>query len=248
MTAAEAQPLSVRICTAPRAHDPARAADQLADLLVCSREDPQLARLDTLLRDRLVRDLLAGVLGCSPYLSGLVTRDPARLLRILETAPEAHLQTLAAGLESSVTAAPSFAEAMRSPPSLQGRGGAARRALRPGWRLARHAGHGGTHRRSRCCSCRRGAFPLRSGHHAWRLAEPRRFRARCAHWLYRARHGQVRCRRAELLQRHRPHRLLRSRSGARQTRPRAARFLRAHDARPRAPAAGAHRRRLRLPH
>ena len=114
MTAAEAQPLSVRICTAPRAHDPARAADQLADLLVSSREYPQLARLDTLLRDRLVRDLLAGVLGCSPYLSGLITRDPARLLRILETAPEAHLQTLAAGLESSVTAAPSFAEAMRS--------------------------------------------------------------------------------------------------------------------------------------
>ncbi len=61
-----------------------------------------------------MRDLLAGVLGCSPYLSGLITRDPARLLRILETAPEAHLQTLAAGLESSVTAAPSFAEAMRS--------------------------------------------------------------------------------------------------------------------------------------
>ena len=112
MTAAEA--LSGRICTAPRVHDPARAADQLADLLVCSREDPQLARLDTLLRDRPVRDLLAGVLGCSPYLSGLVTRDPARLLRILETAPEARLQTLAAGLEASVTAAPSFAEAMRA--------------------------------------------------------------------------------------------------------------------------------------
>ena len=69
---------------------------------------------DTLLRNRPVRDLLAGVLGCSPYLSGLVTRDPARLLRILETAPEARLQTLAAGLEVAVAAAPSFAEAMRA--------------------------------------------------------------------------------------------------------------------------------------
>ena len=66
--------------------------------------------------------------------------------------------------------------------------------------------------------------------------------------LYRARHGQVRSLRAQLLVRHRPHRLLRSRPHPAAAGRRDPAFLRAPDARSRAPAARAHRRRLRVPH
>ena len=107
-------PLAERIRTAPRAHDAACAADLLADLLARSGEAPRLTALDALLRARPVRDLITGVLGCSPYLSGLLTRDPARLLRVLAAAPEAHLAALAGTLGAAITAAHTPAETMRA--------------------------------------------------------------------------------------------------------------------------------------
>ncbi len=79
-------------------------------------------------------------------------------------------------------------------------------------------------------------------------ARKRRLAGAGARGLHRAGDGQARRLRAQLLLRHRSHRLLRSGARAPARRPRGAAFLRAPDARSRAPAARAHRARLRVPH
>jgi [glutamine synthetase] adenylyltransferase / [glutamine synthetase]-adenylyl-L-tyrosine phosphorylase len=107
-------PLRGRICDAPVPHDRARAEAQMADLLTACREQPVLAPLQDALCLPAVRDLLAGMFGCSPYLSGLVNRDPVRLLRVLDAAPEMHLTGLSRDLGAAVGSAPSFADAMRA--------------------------------------------------------------------------------------------------------------------------------------
>jgi glutamate-ammonia-ligase adenylyltransferase len=86
---------------------------QFADLVTAAREDAALARLIPMLDDLPVRDLLLGIFGCSPYLHGLIHRDPLRLLRLLEAGPEAHLAALARDLGPAIAAAASPADAMR---------------------------------------------------------------------------------------------------------------------------------------
>ena len=106
-------PLRDRLREAPIPHDRTRADVQMADIEAACREQPALSPLLDRLRDPRVRDLLAGILGCSPYLSGLLNRDPARLLGLLDAAPETHLSARCRDLERIVGSAPSFADAMR---------------------------------------------------------------------------------------------------------------------------------------
>ena len=80
-------PLYQRLTKAPIPFDRTVAEERLADLLadVAERED---ARIVTDLLERPdVRALLLGVLGCSPYLAGLIRRHPAMLARILVRPP-----------------------------------------------------------------------------------------------------------------------------------------------------------------
>ncbi|MGE0764916.1 MAG: bifunctional [glutamine synthetase] adenylyltransferase/[glutamine synthetase]-adenylyl-L-tyrosine phosphorylase [Hyphomicrobiaceae bacterium] len=106
-------PLHARIVEAPRAVDGAQAIALLADLLQDSRESDQFARLVELAELPQVRDLIAGTLSCSPYLSGLIRRDVGRAVRVLDCDPEAHLSRLAEGLGDVVAAAPALPDAMR---------------------------------------------------------------------------------------------------------------------------------------
>ncbi len=106
-------PLRDRIRDAPVPHDRARVGVQMADLEAACREQPSLAALLEHLRDPSTRNLIAGIFGCSPYLSGLIQRDPARLLRLLEAVPETHLDALCRDLTHTGGGASSFADAMR---------------------------------------------------------------------------------------------------------------------------------------
>ena len=77
-------------------------------------ENSELAPLHALLASRPVRDLLAGIFGASPYLTSLIERDPARLMHMLDSAPEEHFEHLRRTLETGMAAAATVAEAMRA--------------------------------------------------------------------------------------------------------------------------------------
>ncbi len=109
-----AGPLSNRITTAPLPHDPAAVARAFADLEERIAADEQLLPLAGLARQPQVRALLAGVFGCSPYLTSLVLRRPHWLAAALSTAPELRLADLGAVLEAEVAAAQSKPDAMQA--------------------------------------------------------------------------------------------------------------------------------------
>ncbi|WP_072392774.1 bifunctional [glutamine synthetase] adenylyltransferase/[glutamine synthetase]-adenylyl-L-tyrosine phosphorylase [Hyphomicrobium sp. CS1BSMeth3] len=106
--AGQLKPLWRRIAETPLAFDARLAEDRLAELEAAAH-----ASLAPLLAEPAVRDLLAGTLGSSPYLAGLILRDPARLARILDTAPELHMTDLGHALEADMLAAATPADAMR---------------------------------------------------------------------------------------------------------------------------------------
>jgi glutamate-ammonia-ligase adenylyltransferase len=115
MTAAPPQtlPLRARLRAAPLIHDQRRADVEIGDLLDRARTHAGLGPLAAALQEPRARDLIAGIFGCSPYLSGLIQRDPERLLRLLDCVPEEHLADLARGLERAVAAAQGMPDAMR---------------------------------------------------------------------------------------------------------------------------------------
>ncbi len=106
-------PLQHRLTDAPHAHDAVRAEAMLADIVAESAELPCRARLEALVNDSRVRPLLAGIFACSPYLSGLVRRDPERLVRLFDTEPEARVAALGAELDAAITTCGSVPDAMR---------------------------------------------------------------------------------------------------------------------------------------
>jgi [glutamine synthetase] adenylyltransferase / [glutamine synthetase]-adenylyl-L-tyrosine phosphorylase len=105
--------LSELISEAPIAYDGTRAAVAMAELVDRCRDDQSLAHLQTLLTAERVQRLLNGVFGCSPYLTSLVRRDPAGLMRILASVPEPCFTELCEQLAESLAGAHSMAEAMR---------------------------------------------------------------------------------------------------------------------------------------
>jgi glutamate-ammonia-ligase adenylyltransferase len=106
--AGQLKPLWQRIAETPLAFDARLATDRIAELDAAAH-----AALTPLLAEPAVRDLLAGTLGSSPYLAGLILRDPARLARILGMAPELHMTELGRALEADVLTAATPADAMR---------------------------------------------------------------------------------------------------------------------------------------
>jgi len=78
----------------------------------CSQER-ELGQLGELIVRPEVRNLLAGIFGASPYLTGLIERDPAGLQRALSTSPEKRFATLVDEVAAAMAAADAFPEAMR---------------------------------------------------------------------------------------------------------------------------------------
>ena len=112
--AASASSLVERIKETPTTRrDPAVAA-ALAALRQTAHSDPALSALTEALDRPRVADLLTGIFSGSPYLSGLIDRDPARLQRLLTDAPEVRLEELRAELSAELLAAATRPEAMRA--------------------------------------------------------------------------------------------------------------------------------------
>jgi len=95
-------------------HDRANAARYLGELERRCAEERELAPLCGLLVSQVVGDLLAGMFGASPYLTSLIERDPARLMHMLDTAPETYFEQLRHTLETNMAGATTQAEAMRA--------------------------------------------------------------------------------------------------------------------------------------
>jgi glutamate-ammonia-ligase adenylyltransferase len=106
-------PLFARFADAPEAYEPERAPGLLHDLVADAREDACHPRLAALAADRRTAAVLTGILSCSPYLTGLLRRDPGRLVRLLEADPDHHLRATLTALVPAVQSAAALPDAMR---------------------------------------------------------------------------------------------------------------------------------------
>jgi glutamate-ammonia-ligase adenylyltransferase len=97
--------LHARLVEAPADGETAEAVAALPDL----EADTALAEI---LRRPPVRRLIGGLLAGSPYLTGLVRRDPARLGRLLQADPEAHADASIARATGAGGACETMAELM----------------------------------------------------------------------------------------------------------------------------------------
>ena len=220
-----------RIVAAPVVHDGANAARLLGELERRCADEQELAPLQAVLATEPVRNLLAGVFGASPYLTQPDRARPGAL--------DAHAGRRAGG---AFRGAVPHARGCRCRHDGVAGGHAGAAPVQERRRPADGAGGSGRHLAGddgdaaavgggRCRGRRGGALPVPPGGGQGRVA------VRPARRLHRARHGQVRSLRAQLLVRHRLHRLLRSRPRSAACRCRDPAFLRAPDARPRPPAA-----------
>src|SRR6476620_186746 len=110
---ANAVSLADRIASAPRLSDKkgahARVTAWLSEL---SSKDAK--PIEILLGERpIIRTLLEGLAESSPYLWDLASREPERLLRLLQADPDNHLRTLLAQSARAVSACNDESEAMR---------------------------------------------------------------------------------------------------------------------------------------
>ena len=94
---APSRALAGRIARAPALADPEEARRRLADLF----EDEDAADLASAARGKQVRALLEGLADGSPFLWGLVARDPARAARLLAESPEERLAELLAEMAAA---------------------------------------------------------------------------------------------------------------------------------------------------
>ena len=92
-----------RIATVPRVYDQEKADQSLEDLCARLSSEAGLDDLRALVDDDAnVRGLLSAVCGTSPYLTGLILRDPGTLQDILTVAPEQYLNALSAALGTAI--------------------------------------------------------------------------------------------------------------------------------------------------
>ncbi len=106
--------LADRISQWPIADNDKNAWDELQALETQAAADSKLAPLAKLIQREPVRALLAGIFAGSPYLRGLITRDGARLQRLLADAPEDRFHRLVADMNAAMSSATTMAEAMRA--------------------------------------------------------------------------------------------------------------------------------------
>ncbi|MFO7297541.1 MAG: bifunctional [glutamine synthetase] adenylyltransferase/[glutamine synthetase]-adenylyl-L-tyrosine phosphorylase [Pseudomonadota bacterium] len=102
-------PLYARICRTPLGSDDPRVADALREL---ETEMEAAARAASFSPTEQVRELLAGILAGSPYLAGLIRRDPTRLVRLLVQPPEESREQLLEAVAQRSAEASSVAELM----------------------------------------------------------------------------------------------------------------------------------------
>ena len=100
-------PLRARIAAAPILGDEARARDLLEEIVGGVDSDDA-----GMLGEPAVERLLLGVLDGSSYLTGLMRRDPRRLVRVLGSVPEERLAALEADALALALSAPAMADLM----------------------------------------------------------------------------------------------------------------------------------------
>ncbi|WP_027550507.1 bifunctional [glutamine synthetase] adenylyltransferase/[glutamine synthetase]-adenylyl-L-tyrosine phosphorylase [Bradyrhizobium sp. Cp5.3] len=103
--------LAARFAEAP--HIAASATDERLANWLAELEPAQSASIEAQLARPFAKDILAGIAEFSPYLFDLVRADPARLIRLLQCDPDAHLAALIEGARGAVFAAADEAEVMR---------------------------------------------------------------------------------------------------------------------------------------
>ncbi|MFQ5627103.1 MAG: bifunctional [glutamine synthetase] adenylyltransferase/[glutamine synthetase]-adenylyl-L-tyrosine phosphorylase, partial [Methyloligellaceae bacterium] len=102
-----------RISALPPVYDRDRARQSLEDLKAAIDADPGFSELGLLIdREQKVHDLLTTVAGASPYLTGLIIRDPQSLFRCLTSDPENYLSRLGERLAIDIADASAQKEAM----------------------------------------------------------------------------------------------------------------------------------------
>jgi [glutamine synthetase] adenylyltransferase / [glutamine synthetase]-adenylyl-L-tyrosine phosphorylase len=113
-SATTADALRQRVIAAPQPSSAAEAARKVDDWLgEIGRSGPGKSIKQLVAKVGAVRRLLEGIADGSPFLWQLVTEDPARLLRILDSEPEAHFSALLAEAAAAVPAAKAEAQAMQ---------------------------------------------------------------------------------------------------------------------------------------
>ena len=101
------------ITSVPPVYDRERAEQVLDDLAKSIESDDRLERLGSLIEgEPMVRKLLTSVCGNSPYLSGLMLREPHNLLQCIDNDPGDYLNGLAENLPRRVAEAESQAGVM----------------------------------------------------------------------------------------------------------------------------------------
>ncbi|MEM8743296.1 MAG: bifunctional [glutamine synthetase] adenylyltransferase/[glutamine synthetase]-adenylyl-L-tyrosine phosphorylase [Pseudomonadota bacterium] len=87
------QHLHERIATVPQVYDRERARQSLEDLSARMAAEPDLGTLSKLLESNdTVESLVAAICSASPFLTGLILRDPATLQDVLTSAPDEYLR------------------------------------------------------------------------------------------------------------------------------------------------------------
>ncbi|MEZ5923933.1 MAG: bifunctional [glutamine synthetase] adenylyltransferase/[glutamine synthetase]-adenylyl-L-tyrosine phosphorylase [Hyphomicrobiaceae bacterium] len=112
MTGTISRPLADRLVTAPRVCDRSAVDRGMNDLRAAIGIEPSLGTLAGLLQRPEVRALIDGILSASPYLTGVILRQPAWLLHALQSDPGSRLSDLALRLSDDVRASRNIGEAM----------------------------------------------------------------------------------------------------------------------------------------
>ncbi len=108
------RPFLERIGEAPLSRGDARSVEALAALKEQAGSLASLAPLRAALDAPRAAKLLSGTFSGSPFLTGLIERDPLRLQRILEHAPEVRAAELKAELAAELATATTRADVMRA--------------------------------------------------------------------------------------------------------------------------------------
>jgi len=109
---ASQRPLFARLERCPLGGDAPAARIALDDLKVAVGALPPAPGTDTMLADPRSDALIAGILAGSPYLAGLLRREPGRVFELLADRPEQRLAAILARMRTADATAASLAELM----------------------------------------------------------------------------------------------------------------------------------------
>ncbi|MBN9014782.1 MAG: bifunctional [glutamine synthetase] adenylyltransferase/[glutamine synthetase]-adenylyl-L-tyrosine phosphorylase, partial [Rhizobiales bacterium] len=111
-TDADLSSLAAQVVAGPVVFAPPEAAQRLADWLADVPPEQAATIAATIKQFPRIRTLLEGIAEASPYLFDLIRADAGRLVRLLQSGPEAHFATLIAKAVADVPTAADQAEAM----------------------------------------------------------------------------------------------------------------------------------------